>query len=114
MTRGASVQGKDKERKEKDKQRSADRATPDGKEAAEKDAKATASGVGTTAGDAAAAVVSNGDKGDDTAAAGEPATVADAAAGLPEQEAANGTAPMDTDAPGDKVISSDLGISLGC
>jgi hypothetical protein len=105
------LQGKDKERVEKDDKRSAERTTQDGKQAAEEGSKATAGGARGSAGDAAAAAVSGGDKGAGTTAAGEPA--ADAAAGLPKQEAANGTAPMDTDAPADKVIASASGHHRG-
>ena len=89
--------------------RSAERLMQDGKQAADKDAKATASGTAATARDAAAAV-GDGDKGGGTPAAGEPAAAADLAAELPKQEAANGTAPMDTDAPGDKVSAAVAGV----
>jgi hypothetical protein len=107
------LQGKDKEQPKKDEKRSAERVTPDGKAAAEKDVKP------------AAAVIDGGDKG--ALAAGEPAAAADAAEGQPKQETANGAAPTDSDAPGDKVsaavvvgigihgrVSADALVQKGC
>lgn len=120
-----SIQGKEKERAENDQKRSAER-TQDGKQTAETDHKATDSATGGTAEDAAAAV-SAGDKNAGTLAAGEPAVAPDVAAEQPKQETANGTAPMDSDAPGDKVsaavvvgigihgrVSADALVQKGC